>query len=121
MQDGEKEAFGGDEAVPTLPGGGLGAYEDLACRGGESFEHHFSRRSGTGQRPACFLCTDCRRTSSASAISCQDQPALRALPTCSISRVSSSRRRASTARRPTPGSALPAAAASFVASLMVSM
>jgi hypothetical protein len=68
-----------------------------------------------------FLCTAWRLTWSSRAMSCQDQPWSRAFSTWSASSRSSRRRKAATDRRPTAGSRLPAAAASFVASLMTSI
>ena len=57
-------------------------------------------RRASCARPACSL-------PSASAISCQDQPCRRAFPTWSTSSFSSSRRSATTARRPVRASVLP--------------
>src|SRR2546422_825111 len=67
-----------------------------------------------------FLCTACLLTPSSAAISCHDQPCIRALRTCTASSCSNSRRSAATARSPTRGSRSPARAARSVASVMLS-
>src|SRR5258705_4110499 len=91
-----------------------GAHDHLTCLCTEPLEHQRSR-------PACFLCTACLLTPSASAISCHDQPWWRALLTWSTSRVSDSLRSATTARSPTRASVLLAASARSVASVMLSI
>src|SRR5262249_36877883 len=83
-------------------------------------EHHRSRPARAPARLPCFWWTACLLTPSASAMSCHDQPSRRALTTWSASSRSSRRRRASTARSPTLGSVLLAAAASSCASFIAS-
>src|SRR6266508_2993104 len=75
--------------------------------------HHAGYLPGPARaRGPCFWCTACLLTPSRLAMSCQDQPLARALPTCSASSTSSRPRRAATARRPSSGSWLLVAAAS---------
>src|SRR6266496_6207516 len=61
-------------------------------------------------RGPCFWWTACLLTLNRLAISCQDQPLERAFSTCRASSTSTRPRRAATARRPTSGSRLLAAA-----------
>src|SRR6266516_3836161 len=89
----------------------LSPHHGLPRRRGEPFEHHHLR--------PCFLCTACLLTPSAPPISSQDQPCRRALSTCSASRRSARLRKAATARSPTCGSWLVAAAAISTASVML--
>ena len=75
----------------------------------------------SGQRPACFLCTACLLTSSASAISCHDQPCRRALPTWSdLEGLQQLAQRDHGPQAHPRTSVLPAASARSVASVMPS-
>ena len=88
----------------------------LACRMREALEHQrFLRLSSPSPY---FLCTACLLTPSWSAICCHDQPSARAFSTCSRSSDSSRARSEATARSPVAGSALDAAPASSVASVI---
>src|SRR6266511_2456354 len=67
--------------------------------------HHRGYLRDPGRLPGpCFWWTACLLTPSRLAMSCQDQPLVRALSTCRASRTSSSPRREATARRPISGS-----------------
>src|SRR5205085_338792 len=108
---------GAEVAVVEGAGLVLAQLDDPAGPIGEALEHGHTPPRDFGRRrrlSAYFLWTAWRLTPRAVAICCHDQPWSRALTTWRVSRVSSNRRRAATARSPTTGSRLPASAANCV-------
>jgi len=128
LREGEadQQVFQADVAVPGEFGLAAGRGQDRADRSRRPRCGRWPAPADRGRRPgsrrvAYFLCTDCRVTPRAAAMRSQVQPWARAEETCNASSWSSSCRSATTAANPIAGSPCAAAAASWVASLILSV